>query len=286
MHYRRITIISAAGIIILAALNKSWAAYSAATIFLIWFALSWYGVFNIRSQFIGKTYWRGNRNEKKIALTFDDGPYEPYTSQILDILKKYNVRATFFLVGKNIERFPEAVKRIHKDSHEIGNHTYIHRRFFYTLFPAIREDINRCQELIKNITGINTSLFRQPLGFRNPSIVKMVEDLNMHMIGWTFRTYDGTDQNPERIIKRALNNAANGAIIVMHDGCDKEGGKKDGTVAALPVILKKLIDDGYKFATVSELLRINPVISDSKLQTNCINNAAKRHSERSEESRL
>lgn len=265
MHYRRITIISAAGIIILAALNKSWAAYSAATIFLIWFALSWYGVFNVRSQFIGKSYWRGNRNEKKIALTFDDGPYEPYTSQILEILKKYNVQATFFLIGKNIECYPEAVKRIQEQGHEIGNHTHIHRRFFYTLFPAIREDINKCQALIKNITGINTSLFRQPLGFRNPSIVKMVEDLNMHMIGWTFRTYDGTDQNPERIIKRALNNVSNGAIIVMHDGCDKEGGKKDGTVAALPVILEKLKSDGYKFVAVSELLGISPVISDQPL---------------------
>ncbi len=265
MHYRRITIIAAAGIIILAALNKSWAAYSAAIIFLIWFALSWYGVFNIRSQFIGKTYWRGNRNEKKIALTFDDGPYEPYTSQILEILKKYNVRATFFLIGKNIERYPKTVKRILEREHEIGNHTYIHRRFFYTLFPAIREDINRCQELIKDITGVNTSLFRQPLGFRNPSIVKMVEDLNMHMIGWTFRTYDGTDQNPERIIKRALDNVKNGAIIVMHDGCDKEGGKKDGTVEALPTILEKLINEGYKFVTVSELLGINPVIIDHPL---------------------
>lgn len=264
MHYRRITIISAAGIIILAALNKSWAAYSAAAIFLIWFALSWYGVFNIRSQFIGKSYWRGNRNEKKIALTFDDGPYEPYTSQILEILKRYNILATFFLIGKNIERYPEAVKRIQEQGHEIGNHTYIHRRFFYTLFPAIRDDINRCQNLIRNITGINTNLFRQPLGFRNPSIVKMVEDLNMHMIGWTFRTYDGTDQNPERIIKRALDNVSNGAIIVMHDGCDKENRKKDGTVEALPVILERLIKDGYKFVKVSELLSISPVVSDNR----------------------
>ena len=265
MHYRRITIISAAGIIILAALNKSWAAYSAAAIFLIWFALSWYGVFNVRSQFIGKSYWRGNRNEKKIALTFDDGPYEPYTSQILDILKRYNIHSTFFLIGKNIERYPEAVKRIQEHGHEIGNHTYTHRRFFYTLFPAIRDDINRCQNLIRNITGINTNLFRQPLGFRNPSIVKMVEDLNMHMIGWTFRTYDGTDQNPERIIKRALDNVSNGAIIVMHDGCDKENRKKDGTVEALPVILNRLIKDGYKFVKVSELLDINPVIIDNPL---------------------
>ncbi|MFZ3091424.1 MAG: polysaccharide deacetylase family protein [Nitrospirota bacterium] len=265
MNYRKITLLVFLGIIVLAALNNRFAAYSAAAVFLAWFLLSWYGIFNIKSQFIGKTYWRGNGSKKEIALTFDDGPHEPYTTQILDILKKYNIKATFFLVGKNIEKHPEIVKQIWEEGHAIGNHTYNHRRFFYTLFPAIREDILKCQGLIKNITGINTSLFRQPLGMRNPSIVKMVEDLNMHMIGWTLRTYDGTDQNPQRIVKRALNRITNGAILVMHDGCDKGRCAKSGTVAALPIILDALTKDGYKFVTVSELLGINPVILDAPL---------------------
>lgn len=265
MNYRKITLLVFLGIIVLAALNNRFAAYSAAAVFLAWFLLSWYGIFNIKSQFIGKTYWRGNGNKKEIALTFDDGPYEPYTSQILDILKEYNIKATFFLVGKNIEKHPKIVKRIWEEGHAIGNHTYNHRRFFYTLFPAIREDILKCQGLIKGITGVNTSLFRQPLGMRNPSIVKMVEDLNMHMIGWTLRTYDGTVQNPQRIVRRVLNRIANGSILVMHDGCDKGRCTKGGTVAALPVILDALTKDGYKFVTISELLGINPVILDAPL---------------------
>jgi peptidoglycan/xylan/chitin deacetylase (PgdA/CDA1 family) len=264
MNYRKITILAFFGIILLVILNNKFTLYSAAAIFIVWFLLSWYGVFNISSQFIGKTYWRGNGNNKEIALTFDDGPYEPYTSQILDILERYKIKATFFLIGRNIEKYPDTVKRLWEEGHAVGNHTYNHRRFFYTLFPAIREDMLRCQELIKKITGINTSLFRQPLGMRNPSIVKIVEDLDMHMIGWTLRTYDGADQNPQRIVKRVLNGITNGAILVMHDGCDKGKCTKSGTVAALPVILDALAKEGYKFVTVSELLDINPFILNDK----------------------
>src|SRR5258708_1049848 len=115
----------------------------------------------------GVLYWHGNTTHRQIALTFDDGPNEPYTSQVLEILRQNHVQATFFLVGENVETYPEAARAIVHDGHVIGNHTYSHRNLIVHSNAAVRREIERGEEAIERVTGQQTHLFRPPYGYKD-----------------------------------------------------------------------------------------------------------------------
>lgn len=207
---------------------------------------------------IGVVYWHGDINEKKIALTFDDGPNEPYTSQILDILKRYDIKATFFLIGKNVEVYPEIVKRIAKDGHLIGNHTYTHPDLALELKFQIEKQIKRTEEAIFKAAGLRPYLFRPPYGLDNPWVFKEAEKLGYVIIKWSVSAHNGGKEIPyDRILRRILNDVENGSIILLHDG-DRLVKQADRSqiVKALPLIIESLQQKGYQFVTIPELLEL------------------------------
>ena len=236
--------------------------YALGALLLVWIVLSVRGMTSMRSRVFGKVYWRGNPNEKSVALTFDDGPTAPYTAQILDILAKHNIKAAFFVIGKNLKDNPDLALRIHAEGHEMGNHTMSHPWMFRMLFSTIKEDILLCQDEIEKITGYRPRFFRQPIGINNPSVMKVIDGLGMVMVGWQARAYDAVPTEKGKVVDRILRRVRPGGIVLLHDGCDgKTKPDRTATVEALEEIISALKALGYEFKKVSELIGVKNVQS-------------------------
>ncbi len=204
----------------------------------------------------GLVYWHGDISQPKIALTFDDGPNEPYTSEILDILKKYNVKATFFLLGKNVERYPGVAKRIVREGHAIGNHTYDHPYLYIQSKSHIRNEIKQTEDAIFKATNKKTYLFRSPYGADNAWIRQAAKEFGYITIEWTITGHNGRSEIPaEEIVKNVLKKEENGDIVLLHDGNRLyKGANRSHMVKALPVIIESLQKKGYQLVTVPQLL--------------------------------
>jgi polysaccharide deacetylase family sporulation protein PdaB len=202
-------------------------------------------------------YWHGDKTEKKVALTFDDGPNEPYTSQILKILKDNQIHATFFVVGKNVETFPASARAIVDAGHAIGNHSYDHRNLVTRTNNEVRQEILRTEKAIEDATGQKTTLFRPPYGEKNTLTVHQASRLGYVMVEWDVSAEDWRKPGPKNIVDRVVKSARNGSIILMHDGDKARRGDRSQTVAALPPIIAQLRQEGYEFVTVPQLLKLD-----------------------------
>lgn len=179
-------------------------------------------------------------NTKPIALTFDDGPQE-LTEQVLDILKAENIRATFFLIGKNIAEKAELVKRMHAEGHLIGNHSFNHgTNFDWQSAANMKADLQQCSDAIKNVTGSEPFVFRPPFGITNPNLAKAIKDLGLQSIGWNLRSYDTVAKDPQQLLKKIMDKVQINTILLLHDRCQI-------TVDILPDLIKQLKDRGYNF---------------------------------------
>ncbi|MCL5289751.1 MAG: polysaccharide deacetylase family protein [Bacillota bacterium] len=187
-----------------------------------------------------------------VALTFDDGPSATFTPQVLDILKEHQAKATFFVVGKRAEKYPELIQRMAQEGHEIANHTYNHP--MSPVNPArLAEELDKTDEVIYSITEKHTQYFRPPGGKCTRATVEPALAKGYKVILWTAQEdpMDWADPGVKRIVDRVVENARNGSIIILHD-C---GGDRTQTVEALPRIIKGLKEKGYGFVTVTELLK-------------------------------
>jgi peptidoglycan/xylan/chitin deacetylase (PgdA/CDA1 family)/GT2 family glycosyltransferase len=212
-----------------------------------------------RSRFYGKVLSNGNRNYRRIALTFDDGPNEPYTSQVLNILEQYQIKATFFVVGQNARRYPETCRRIVTAGNAIGNHSYHHRRSLCLRWgKTIARDIELTHQVIYKCTGSEPKLFRPPRGFRTPWLMRTVRRLGYTVITWDNMTSDWkADKSGDEIIRAILRRAKPGSIIVLHDGRSTRPGYDRGQMLqALPSIIESLKKRGFDFVTIPELLEL------------------------------
>lgn len=192
--------------------------------------------------------------ENCVALTFDDGPHPKYTKEILDILDKYNAKATFFVVGKNAELYPEIVKEEHERGHEIGNHTYSHPNLRNISAMNFFEEITKTKEIIESITGVTPRLFRPPGGYLNNNIVDEVSSIENISVLWSWRqdTRDWACTSSDIIVKNVIENLKDGDIILFHD----YNAGNSPTPDALEKILKALSEKGYSFVTVSDLMNM------------------------------
>ncbi len=211
--------------------------------------------FSVPSRFRGSIIrhvnWRSE--EKVIALTFDDGPWLNTTSQILDILKEDKIKATFFLVGQNLKNLPQIGQRVVGEGHAIGNHTWHHWHRPMDEFTAMRE-IEDTAILLKTTIGVKTDLFRPPNGFLYNGLADYALQRKDVVVTWSVDSGDWhkSGLSVEGLIKRVVEKAKPGAIILMHDG----GGDRSKTVQALPEIIKQLTQRGYTFVTVPEMLQM------------------------------
>ena len=197
---------------------------------------------------------KGNDDEKVIALTFDDGPDKDYTPQILGILKKTDVKATFFVVGENVEWNREIIKRQYEEGHEIGNHTFTHINVSQKGYDEIYKEINSTQQLVKNIIGIEPKLFRPPYRAISKAMCSIVKENDMNIVLWSnLDARDWSNPGVHNIVDTIISKVQNGTIILLHDYNNLRS-EKSQTIKALEIVIPKLKEMGYKFVTVSQLI--------------------------------
>lgn len=188
---------------------------------------------------------------KQIALTFDDGPCQRYTEEILTILAENGAKATFFVIGENAKAHPELVKAAYDAGHEIGNHTYTHPDIRKIDAEAFGEEISKTQNVLQEITGTSPVLFRPPGGYLSNAFVEKITENGCKPVLWSWRqdTRDWAKPKVDTIVKNVLSNLCDGDIILFHDF----GTKGSPTPQALRRLLPKIKEKGYEFVTVSEL---------------------------------
>lgn len=203
-----------------------------------WYLIIWISLF-LLFQFLG-AYFIGlnfhlksinslNTSEKKVLLTFDDGP-NANTLKVLEVLKKHNVSAVFFIIGKNIRGNEDVITQIVKEGHLIGNHSFSHHYWIDVWSTKkVTADFEKCQQLIEKYQ-FNTKLFRPPYGVTNPNIAKAVKKIKLQSVGWNVRSYDTSIKDIEKINQRIISKLKPGAIILLHDRLD-----------FMPELLEKLI---------------------------------------------
>jgi peptidoglycan-N-acetylglucosamine deacetylase len=184
---------------------------------------------------------------KYVVLTFDDGPDVAYTPKILDILAKYDAKATFFEIGKNVVKHPELTKRIHAAGHSVENHTWTHADLRKLSATAFRQEVSSTDQAIRAQLGSTPACLRPPYGGMNATVRQRARALGKDLVVWTIDSRDWTKPGTTAIVKRVLAGVHSGSVILMHDG----GGDRSQTIAALPTILKSLKAQGYGFRTLT-----------------------------------
>ena len=225
-----------------------WPAFAA--VLFIWLILIVWGSFDIRLQYFLKTYNSNPKEtQKKIALTFDDGPTE-FTNEVLDVLKRHNAKATFFCIGTQIEKHPDIFSRIISEGHVVGNHSYSHSNkmgFFST--KKIIQEIQKNDTLIKSFLGKSTLLYRPPFGVTNPQIARAIKKTKHKVIGWNNRSLDTVIKDDRKIHNRIKRKVSAGGIVLLHDTSLR-------TVNALELLLLFLQSEKYTITPLDELLNI------------------------------
>lgn len=212
-----------------------------------------------RSVLYGRVFWRARTAERVVALTFDDGPCHPYTGRLLRVLEREDVRATFFMPGHNARREPRLAAEV-ASAHAVGNHTFDHSRLTWATASRARDEISRGQEAIAAATGVEPTIFRTPNGWYGPQAISAAESLGLSCIGWSVMAWDWTRPPAETIERRILRGASPGGIALLHDGQDTRAypeADRSRTVAAVRDIVRGLKEDGYRFATVPELMELD-----------------------------
>ncbi|MDJ0466400.1 polysaccharide deacetylase family protein [Streptomyces sp. H27-C3] len=198
-----------------------------------------------------------NAPPRTIALTFDDGPSPLYTPQLLAVLARHGITATFFVLGANAARYPGVIRLIAAHGHVVGNHTWDHPRLDRLPGSQVREQILRTQEVVTRTTGRPPTLFRAPGGHFAPAALAVCAERGLRAVGWSVDTVDWTNPGAGRIAATVLEQAATGAIVLQHDGFLSYGpvpahqGRADRTqtVQAADRFLPQLLAAGYRFAT-------------------------------------
>ncbi len=217
---------------------------------LVWLVITLIGIFYIRMNYFIKALHANPSKKSATAITFDDGPHPEYTLRILDILKEYNAKATFFCIGSKAEKYPEIIKAINQDGHTLANHTYSHSKWidFYGADRFERE-ISRTNDILRTITGKRIMLFRPPYGVTNPHIKKALSKTNHRVIGWNIRSFDTLFNKADTILKRIKKKLSGGDIVLLHD-------TNPNTVVVLEQLLKHLKRQHIITVTVDSLLNI------------------------------
>jgi len=201
--------------------------------------------------------YRVPTKEKVVALTFDDGPHPQFTPEVLNLLAQYHVKATFFMIGKRMEQYPEIVREVAKQGHIIANHTYTHPHDIeLDTRGQVKRELEGCEQVIERLTGKRAHLFRPPRGLIDSTVFMVAEEEGYRTILWTVSADHHDAPTPQLMAKRVLQHIRPGGIILAHDGtfCTRW---KD--VAATPLIIEELRRQGYWFVIIPELLsRIIP----------------------------
>ncbi|WP_400071732.1 polysaccharide deacetylase family protein [Zobellia russellii] len=217
----------------------------------VWFAITVFGSFFIQWNYhLHALHSNKALNNNWISITFDDGPNREFTPKVLDLLEKYNAKATFFCIGEQIEKHPEILKKIIAQGHTIGNHTYSHANTFgFFSLDKVMNELTRTKKAVYTVTGKEMTLYRPAFGVTNPQIAKAVNQLNIKAIGWNVRSLDTTSRSEKTILERITKKVSKGDIILLHDTSEK-------TIRVLEQLLLFLREKNLSSVTADRLLEI------------------------------
>lgn len=214
-----------------------------------------------RSQLFGRTFTRGD-DQRKLALTYDDGPNDPHTLRLLDVLAAHNIKATFFLIGRYVAQRPDIVRRIAEAGHVIGNHTYSHPNLIFCAPSRVAREIEDCAKAITDVAGVHSNLFRPPFGGRLPGVLRTIRRQGLIPVMWSVTCYDWRDSTSAAAIERHARRQIrreSGNVILLHDGSHKGmGAERKNTVIATEEIIRTHKAEGYTFAAIPEMMESTP----------------------------
>jgi peptidoglycan/xylan/chitin deacetylase (PgdA/CDA1 family) len=214
-------------------------------------AVGCHGAFHRNSPVFGRALGRLPGDDKHVALTFDDGPNPVATSRILETLRAERVPATFFLLGRHVERWPALARRVAAEGHAIGNHGYHHRKLHFRGPAYVRLDLLLGTDAIAHAAGTRPTFYRAPHGFRSPWVTPIARELGQRTVGWTLGVWDSDRPGPDMIVRRAVDGCRPGTILLLHDGDGYDpDGDRTQTAEALPKIIRELRDKGYGFVSL------------------------------------
>ncbi|MGD0509603.1 MAG: polysaccharide deacetylase family protein [Terriglobales bacterium] len=205
-------------------------------------------------QWYGRTFTGGVRGSKQIALTYDDGPNDPHTLKLLDVLAKHSVRATFFMIGRFVRQRPDIVRAVAQAGHVIGNHTFTHPLLIFESEAQTRIQLVDCRQALQDAIGEHSSLFRPPFGGRRPATIRIARKLGLQTAMWNVTGYDWNAPPAAAIEKKVARQMRGGDVILLHDGGYRAlGADRAQTVIATDNLIRRYKDQGWKFGAVEML---------------------------------
>jgi peptidoglycan/xylan/chitin deacetylase (PgdA/CDA1 family) len=206
-------------------------------------------------QWYGRTFTGLARGSRQIALTYDDGPNDPYTLRLLEVLAKHNTRATFFLIGRYVRHRPDIVQEIVKAGHSVGNHTLSHSLLIFKSEAEIRKELSECHAALSEAVGEHSNLFRPPFGGRRPAVLRIARELGLDPVMWSVTGYDWNAPPAAVIEQKVTKQLRGGDVILLHDGGHKQmGADRSQTVLATDHLITRYTAVGYEFVTVPEMM--------------------------------
>jgi len=206
-------------------------------------------------QWYGRTFTGLRRGTKQLALTYDDGPNDPHTIRLLEVLAKHDVHATFFLIGRFVQQRPSIVREIVTAGHVVGNHTFTHPLLTLKRSSAVRKELTDCRFALQDAIGARSNLFRPPFGGRRPSVLRVARELGLQPVMWNVTGYDWTAPPAEVIERKVSSQIHGGDVILLHDGDHRQmGADRSQTVLATDHLVARYKFEGYEFVTIQQML--------------------------------
>jgi peptidoglycan/xylan/chitin deacetylase (PgdA/CDA1 family) len=212
-------------------------------------------------QWYGRTFIGLPRGTKRIALTYDDGPNDPYTFRLLEVLSHHNVHATFFMIGRYVRQRPDIVRDVLQAGHVLGNHTSTHPALSLKSSSEIRNELTTCHQALQDAIGQPSNLFRPPFGARRPAVLRIARELGLLPVMWNVTGYDWNAPPAATIEQKCVRQIRGGDVILLHDGGHKQmGADRSQTVLATDNLIGRYKSEGYEFVTIPQML---PQASDA-----------------------
>lgn len=218
----------------------------------IYSLIVFYGCYFIQSNFFMKVFCSAKTTKKEIAISFDDGPVDNFTPQIIETLKENNIKAAFFCIGNRIGGNENTFRRLKEEDHIIGNHSYTHH-FFFDLFSSQKmlDELKQMNSDTEKLTGLKPKLFRPPYGVINPNLKKAINNAGLTPVGWSVRSMDTVIKDKEKLLNKIIKSLKPGAVFLFHD-------TSKTTLDVLPVFIKEAKQQGYEFVRLDKMLALQP----------------------------
>jgi|ERR1700677_2812072 peptidoglycan/xylan/chitin deacetylase (PgdA/CDA1 family) len=208
-------------------------------------------------QWYGRTFTSVQRGSRLIALTYDDGPNDPHTLRLLEVLAKHSVHATFFLIGRYVQQRPEIVREIVQAGHVVGNHTFTHPLLTFKSEKEIHLELSQCSSALREVLGEHSNLFRPPFGGRRPAVFRAARALSLEPVMWNVTGYDWTAPPASTIERKVAQQIRGGDVILLHDGGHKQmGADRSNTVIATDHLIANYQSSSYEFVTIPQMMKI------------------------------